>query len=251
MSEEKTDKEMQQELESQLHEQYAINNNSNLSSIITLFVTMLAVLGAYGHIFIHSSYVFGFDIMFKSSNYTLDALLIVAMASLIIITIMKHICLYQGFHQRYEQFVTYAIRFKYYKQKPENIRPRLFPDNYSPFYKNDKDIPQGLYGEFFSFLCWINLFICFSILAKLLYYICNFSIKSLPDVLWIELFIFILLLLLCKIHICCLRSNLKNKYSLLSQQYCYLNNNNVNEFESNHKPCEFINYIINYVNKMC
>lgn len=40
---EKIDKEMQQEMELQLHEQYAINNNANLGSVVSLIITMLAV----------------------------------------------------------------------------------------------------------------------------------------------------------------------------------------------------------------
>ncbi len=41
------------ELNRQLHEQYAINNNSNLGSIIALMTAMLGVLGVNGYIFIY------------------------------------------------------------------------------------------------------------------------------------------------------------------------------------------------------
>lgn len=50
--------EMQQELEKQLHEQYAINNNANLGSIIVLLTALIAVFGAYGYIYLHSKFVF-------------------------------------------------------------------------------------------------------------------------------------------------------------------------------------------------
>ena len=46
--------EMQQELEKQLHEQYAINNNANLGNIIVLLTALIAVFGAYGYIYLHS-----------------------------------------------------------------------------------------------------------------------------------------------------------------------------------------------------
>lgn len=248
---EKTDNEMQQILESQLHEQYAINNNSNLTSIVALFGGLMAIFGAYGYVFIHSTVEFDFEKMFQGENYTLDALFVTAMASLVIIAIMKHICLYQGFHQRYEQFITYAIRFKYYKQKPENIRPRLFPDNYSPFNKKYKDIPQGLYGEFLSFLCWINMLIFLSILAKLLIFIVNYSFNKVPVVSWLELLVLLIIELLCHFHMCCLRCKLKCNYFLLSQQYRYLNNNDITGIEDPPKLCESISNITNYVDKLC
>ena len=46
---------MEQELEKQLHEQYAINNNANLSSVIALLVSLFAAIGAYGYVFIHTT----------------------------------------------------------------------------------------------------------------------------------------------------------------------------------------------------
>jgi hypothetical protein len=46
------------ELERQLHEQYAINNNSNLSSIIALMTALLAIFGVYGYVFIHTNIKF-------------------------------------------------------------------------------------------------------------------------------------------------------------------------------------------------
>ena len=44
---------MTQKLELQLHEQYAINNNANLSSIVTLICTILVIFGSYGYVFVH------------------------------------------------------------------------------------------------------------------------------------------------------------------------------------------------------
>ena len=40
--------EMQQQMELQLHEQYAINNNAYLKSIIALFIGLFAAIGFYG-----------------------------------------------------------------------------------------------------------------------------------------------------------------------------------------------------------
>ena len=53
--------EKQFELEKQLHEQYAINNNSNLGSIIAILTTLVSVIGVYGYIFVHSTLDFAKD----------------------------------------------------------------------------------------------------------------------------------------------------------------------------------------------
>ena len=45
----------------QLHEQYAINNNAHLSSVISLMVAMLAVFYGFGYMFVYSSIYFSSD----------------------------------------------------------------------------------------------------------------------------------------------------------------------------------------------
>ena len=67
--------------------------------------------------------------------YSLDAFLFSAIATIIVMNIMKYICLYQGFNQRFEQFITFAIRRKIYNQIPTLIVPRIYPSYYTPFKK--------------------------------------------------------------------------------------------------------------------
>ncbi len=143
--------EMQQEMELQLHEQYAQNNNANLGSIITLIVTLLAVFYGYGYVYLHSTLEFseGFEKMYEGGYYTLDALVFTTMAVYVVLGIIYYICYYQGLHQRLEQFITFAIRAKYYRKfherwiASENLDfpeflmddsyNEIFPCGYHPF----------------------------------------------------------------------------------------------------------------------
>ena len=43
------------ELEKQLHEQYAINNNAHIGSFITFFIALLSLFGSFGYVYVHSS----------------------------------------------------------------------------------------------------------------------------------------------------------------------------------------------------
>jgi len=188
-------------MELQLHEQYAINNNANLGSVVVLLAAMIGVFWGYGYIFIHSTNNF---IDFENScflycncceNYSLDAFVFTAIASSIVIHIMRKICIYQGYAQRYEQFITFAIRCKHFTSlfvkdskddKLSNENRGIFSEEYHPFNKkkNSKATPnnenittkikrflkelfkesnqirpiQGLFGEFvkiLNMLLWV------------------------------------------------------------------------------------------------
>lgn len=78
------------DIEKQLHEQYAINNNSNLSSVITLLVTMFAVFGGYGYVYLNSNLDFYGDFtLITNSTYTFDALLITTFGALYAIDFLR------------------------------------------------------------------------------------------------------------------------------------------------------------------
>lgn len=100
----------------QLHEQYAINNNANLSNVIALIVAAVAIIAVYGYIYLKSTLEFSpdFNYLYYGNNdtFSFDAVFIVASVTIIILTILSYICICQGLAQRMEQFITYAIRYK-------------------------------------------------------------------------------------------------------------------------------------------
>ena len=83
----------------QLHEQYAINNNANLSTIMTLVIALIGVIGYYGYIFINTTNKFKgnlFDLYISSQcQYHLEALILVYLASISILAIFFCLCTYQ------------------------------------------------------------------------------------------------------------------------------------------------------------
>lgn len=177
------EEDMKQKMLLQLHEQYAQNNNANLSSVIGLITAGIAILGFYGYVFVFSSLEFADNLgkLQYNGTYTIDALVFMTMAVFIVVGILQYICMYQGCHQRYEQFITHAIRCKYelFHINQEKEKDRIFPKNYHPFGKgntanvdncsrficaficpnrNMRDIVQGLFGELvviFSCILWI------------------------------------------------------------------------------------------------
>lgn len=155
----------------QLHEQYAINNNANLSSVITIIVAAIAVIGVYGYVFVHSTLCFtDFGNLYNSCTdlYSLDVLLLSSLTSILIVLIFICVCFYQGVAQRKEQFIIHAIRVKM-----SSKLLTLLPDRYNPFLKFGFKIVQGLYGEIIKFFICTILFIVFTTAFKLTIHVYN------------------------------------------------------------------------------
>lgn len=152
----------------QLHEQYAINNNANLSSVVALVVAMIGVVGVFGYVYVRSVLNFSdkFDIMYTQNSglYTMDAVLLSFMASYIILTIIEHLCMYQGYNQRYEQFIINAIRDFYIDG---NTRDAIFPPSYHPFDKSNKNVSQGLFGEICNIIRPIKIALIIVVIGKI------------------------------------------------------------------------------------
>ena len=152
-------KSVQEQLELQLHQQYAENNNAYFSSIVVLLAAILSTLGAFGYVYIRTRLLFSsdFGLMYACNQYTLEAMLLIAMASLIVLLICYIVCCYQGVAQRKEQFMIDSIRRKYYGKKFPEESDKVFYSKYKPYNKKDEDIVQGLYGLLCTILLWCGV----------------------------------------------------------------------------------------------
>lgn len=161
---------MSDRLESHLHEQYAKDNNSYFSSIVVLFVGMLAALGAYGYVFIYCN-------ANNTINFSSEQLIYASMSACIVLAIIAYLSLYRGVAQRLNQFIVFAIRYKYfdeYKEKSEsNKKQHIFYKGYTPFEKRGLKIVQGLYGEIVKISIGLFVITIFSMLYKVIPEIIN------------------------------------------------------------------------------
>lgn len=130
------------ELENQLHNQYAINNNSNATSLIAILSALAFGFAAYGYA------------VAKYYPHTCkEQTLMMLLASILVIELL--VLLYvlsvnYGTAQRKEQFITFSIRFKRYTENPNNNNGNdykdIYPNSYNPFCKNFCDFVQGIYN---------------------------------------------------------------------------------------------------------
>ena len=171
------------ELEKQLHEQYAINNNSNAGMLMSLIGSLLIVMNGYGYVL----YQYHID----NLDEKLTMVFITAVVSSLVITLLYCICTYVGVGQRKEQFITFAIRMKYYKTNsilnPQSDE-KIYPEKYHPFDKNESNFIQGIYNILASafivilfILPCLALFVTSSLGGTLLYMIFTGVIIVLTD----------------------------------------------------------------------
>lgn len=162
-------------LEKQLHEQYAINNNSNLSSIIALITTFLIVLGTYGYVFVNTSIELASDfgnLTYSSEDcckYYLDVLILMTIVVYVILLIIYYVSAYLGTNQRKEQFINWAIRIKHFQTKKEYND--VFPDSYNPFGKHKGNFVQGMFNELMRIVKIIFWIVTIATGVKLTYFI--------------------------------------------------------------------------------
>lgn len=174
------------QLELQLHEQFAQNYNNVYAATATMFCTMLAVLAGYGAVLINvrNCFAVGSGAFGGDNGYTLDALVLVTIASLIVLFIIKYICLYQGVNQRLEQFIVFSIRKKYYREDPTKlIKDKIFPKSYHPFEKRGFNIIVGIYGKLIPVIIVLQIIVYLLAIIKVVSACCcNIGCFALAEV---------------------------------------------------------------------
>lgn len=147
----KEENEMQKRLESQLHEQYAVNNNANNTNYIALLTPLFMAFTGYAYVL--------YNYMTTYLPYGDKIMIYTTIAVLIVLLILHAVALEIGASQRSNQFVIDKIREKAYKSTDKS--DRIFPEGYRSSGKNYFTFVQGIYNTFAK-TCFY-LYILFSV----------------------------------------------------------------------------------------
>lgn len=134
------------ELESQLHEQYAINNNANVGSFVTFLVALLALFGFFGYAYIFSSNEFSLNgKLIKDGIMALDVFLLFSIIVIGMLFFLSLISLQLGYSSRSNQIIIDRIRDRYFEKNKQII----FGNSYSPKGKTWGSFIQDYFNLFF------------------------------------------------------------------------------------------------------
>lgn len=127
-------------LEDQLHEQYAINNNSNATTLIAILSALTIGFAGYGYVVCN-----------YYPHTCPEQRLMMKLASIMVIELLVLLYVLSinfGVNQRLEQFITFSIRAKRYNLEEYE---KVFPENYHPYGKSFCSYVQGVYNT----LSWV------------------------------------------------------------------------------------------------
>lgn len=185
----KEENEMQKRLESQLHEQYAVNNNANNTNYIALLTPLFMAFTGYAYVL--------YNYMTTYLPYGDKIMIYTTIAVLIVLLILHAVALEIGASQRSNQFVIDKIREKAYKSTDKS--DRIFPEGYRSSGKDYFTFVQGIYNTFSKTCFYLYTLFCMN-----LYYVLEGNAY-----IAIVLQVFVVLMVL---HRCCLYSKYKERY---------------------------------------
>lgn len=152
---------LDEELLSQLHEQYAINDNAKNQNFITFLISIFALLGAYGYVYIYTytgTKIDDFNSEFVQSFCSIEyfhpnVLITITVIIVLIFTFMAMLVAFLGYSTRRDQIVIYKIRTVALKGD------KVFYNNllYTPFNKSYWEFIPDYYNLFFWAFVAINL----------------------------------------------------------------------------------------------
>jgi hypothetical protein len=134
------------QLESQLHEQYAINNNANVGSFVSFLAALLALFGFFGYAFVFSSNEFSTNgKLIKDGIMTLDVFFLFSIIVIGMLFFLSLISLQLGYSSRSNQIIIDRIRDKYFLKNKQVI----FGNSYSPKGKTWGSFVQDYFNLFY------------------------------------------------------------------------------------------------------
>lgn len=155
------------ELEKQLHQQYAINNNASVGSFVSFLTTLLALFGWYGYVFVYSTNEFSKSRKFIDGQklMTLDVFLLLSLVVVGILCFLSLVSLQLGYSNRNNQIIIDNIRNEYFKEN----KHKIFHKTYSPCRKNRWNFIQDYFNNFYWLFFASQIFVVISTMYKLCY----------------------------------------------------------------------------------
>lgn len=125
------------DLENQLHEQYAVNNNSNATTLISILSALAIGFAGYGYVVCN---YYPHTCAEQSLMMKLASIMVIELLVLLYVLTVNF-----GTTQRMEQFVTFSIRAKRYGNAKGDY-DEIFPQGYHPYNKTYCSFVQGIYN---------------------------------------------------------------------------------------------------------
>jgi len=179
------------ELENQLHQQLAENDNNRISTFITFIVGIIALFGFYGFVYVNT---YKRDWKFDTEEF-----LSMAFVTIGILLFLSILVLSFGYSFRRDQLIVHNIRVKRYKESEKEFKEVFGKECcknkklYFPYNKEWLDFLPDFFNLFYWLFFFSEIFLGFITIKKVLCYIifccnCNYNYFC-NDIILLMLFI--------------------------------------------------------------
>jgi hypothetical protein len=232
--------ENQFELERQLHEQYAINNNANIGSFVSFVVALLALFGFFGYAFVFSSNEFSIDgKLIKNGIMSLDVFFLFSIIVIGMLFFLSLVSIQLGYSCRSNQIIIDRIRNQYFGKNKKIV----FGKSYSPLKKTWYNYVQDYFNLFYWMFFIGQIFVFLFTVIKIFQNIfLKDGVLSFWGILVFIVFIIhlgcIFLSLYCRSHYFvkyCKAFKIKITEKMIKKSCCIVRYIYIHKFNKNHK----------------
>jgi uncharacterized protein with PQ loop repeat len=181
----------EEELENQLHRQYAENDNSRSGVFTSFIIGIVALFGFYGYVFVSTNNQ-------KRWNFDMQEFLLMSFITIGILFFLAILALNLGYSLRRDHFIVYNIRKKRYswnKIEMKEIFGKLYKPSGKGFWEFIIDFYNLFYWLFFFFVIFIHITTIMKIceIKKAGISLCEYEYTLYPVILFHILFIILTL----------------------------------------------------------
>jgi hypothetical protein len=160
----------EEELENQLHRQYAENENSRAGIFTSFIIGIVALFGFYGYVFVNTE-----ENNRGCWNFNMQEFLLMSFIVIGILFFLATLALYLGYSLRRDHLVVYNIRMKRYNFDEKKMG-EIFGESYIPSKKCCSDFILDFYNLFYWLFFCSEIFIHITTIIK----ICNIKHAGIP-----------------------------------------------------------------------
>jgi preprotein translocase subunit SecG len=155
----------EEELENQLHQQYAENDNSRSGVFTSFIIGIVALFGFYGYVFVNTYK--------RYWKFDAQEFLLMSFITIGILFFLAILALNLGYSLRRDHFIVYNIRKERYGRDKTEMR-KIFGKLYKPSGKNFLKFLPNYYNLFYWLFFYSEIFILITTKIK----ICDIGINN-------------------------------------------------------------------------
>ncbi len=152
------------ELEKQLHEQYAINNNESVRSFIAFVTALFLLFSSFAYVYVYTSSYTGGSLIDNKGIMSFKIYILFAIVISAILSFLSIVALYFGYSNRSNQLIIDRIREEYFTK---GSYEKIFGKSYNAKGKGYLTFIQDFFNHFYFLFIGSQIFVMIATFLKI------------------------------------------------------------------------------------